>query len=65
MANELENSAVFGEYRTPTELDKSTIKIVVKTCPIAVFQELNLKLNERGFQLGVTTLKEASDERVD
>jgi hypothetical protein len=51
-------SKIFGTIRDPEPDEKSKIEMLVETCPIAVFQVLNKRLNARGFCIYVTVIDE-------
>ena len=52
--------SIFGKSREASTEDLENIKILLATCPISVFQELNKDLNTRGFQISIEVLGEES-----
>ena len=56
--NKTFNSQVFGETRHATDDERMLIAEAVTETPVAVFQELNKKLNERGLCITITSKNE-------
>ena len=50
-------SRIFGYTRDPDFDEKSQIEMLVETCPVALFQALNKKLNERGHSLSIIKME--------
>jgi hypothetical protein len=51
-------SAIFGETRTATEEERDAIQALVADVPVAVFQELNARLNARGLVMAIMSKDE-------
>ena len=51
------HSRIFGYTRDPDFDEKSQIEMLVETCPVALFQALNKKLNERDYCLSIAKLE--------
>ena len=52
------NSPVFGPTRHASDTERAAICKAADETPVALFQELNRRLNERGFCLSIATLPE-------
>jgi len=59
------SSPLFGETREATDDERSRIASEVRDIPVAVFQELNKALNERGLMLSVTTTESSTPKLSD
>lgn len=51
-------SPIFGTARLPTEEEIEQLRQLVTQVPVAMFQELNRRLNGRGFCMSIATLEE-------
>lgn len=51
---------IFGnnQMREATDEERKQIIKLVDTCPVAVFQILNLAMNAQGFCIGISALEE-------
>ena len=54
------HSRIFGYTRDPDFDEKSEIEMLVETCPVALFQALNKKLNTKGYCLSIALFDENS-----
>lgn len=52
------NNPIFGETRHGSEDERAQIAKIVAEIPVTVFQELNKKLNERGFCISIAINRE-------
>lgn len=52
------NSPIFGETRHGSDDERTRIAKAVAETPVTVFQELNKKLNERGFCISIISKEE-------
>lgn len=49
------NSQIFGETREATDNELEDIRTILQETPVAVFQELNKILNEKGLCISIDT----------
>ena len=50
---------IFGASRILTNEEREQLSQIIEHCPVAVFQELNRRLNRRGFMIQTNTLPNA------
>ena len=53
--------SLLGDYTDPDEKERGQLRMEIDLAPVAVFQELNKYLNERGLQLTVSAIIEEVD----
>jgi ferredoxin-like protein FixX len=56
------HSRIFGKVRDPDKLEKHQMNLLIETCPVAVFQELNKRLNSMGYCIFISLV---GKERID